>query len=178
MKLPTDFLDDNDDEGYDLLVNCNDELFDASVDEFKNKRNKEGVRVMNSVDDDGFQLVKGRKKKGVEKDLLVNNNNTSSNGVNSSGSSPSVKVACRDSNATGAAKAKVPFHIASIRRPQDEYKILVNNCNQPFEHVWLQSSEDGSRFIHPLVSCYHIMYDHDSYCLIFGILILQKKYSG
>ncbi|KAI7746260.1 hypothetical protein M8C21_000425, partial [Ambrosia artemisiifolia] len=47
-------------------------------------------------------------------------------------------------------KAKVSFHMASIRRPQDEYKILVNNSNQPFEHVWLQRSEDGSTLIHPL----------------------------
>ncbi|KAL0441667.1 UNVERIFIED_CONTAM: protein RRP6-like 2 [Sesamum radiatum] len=32
----------------------------------------------------------------------------------------------------------------------DEFKIIVNNSNQPFEHVWLQRSEDGSRFMHPL----------------------------
>uniref|UniRef100_A0A6V7QYL2 HRDC domain-containing protein n=1 Tax=Ananas comosus var. bracteatus TaxID=296719 RepID=A0A6V7QYL2_ANACO len=35
-------------------------------------------------------------------------------------------------------------------RPQDEYHILVNNKNQPFEHVWLEKSEDGGQFIHPL----------------------------
>lgn len=62
-----------------------------------------------------------------------------------------MKVASRDKKAMGT-KPKVPFHIPTIPRPQDEYKILVNNSNQPFEHVWLQRSEDGSRFIHPLVS--------------------------
>ncbi|KAK9078581.1 hypothetical protein SSX86_002638 [Deinandra increscens subsp. villosa] len=153
VKFPN--LDDDDDEAYDWLVNFNDELFerfDASVDEFKKIRNKEeetGVRVMNSVgDDDGFQLVQGRRKKG-----LVNNGNgnTSTNSDNSLGNSPSVvKVASKDGNAVGTPKAKVSFHIPSIRRPQDEYKILVNNSNQPFEHVWLQRSEDGSKFIHPL----------------------------
>lgn len=152
MGFPNGDLDD-DDEAYDWLVNFNDELFerfDASVDEFKKIRNKEeetGVRVLNAMDDDGFQLVQGRKKKAFDKNLLANNNsNTSSSGDNSS----SVKVVSRDSNAMGTPKAKVSFHIASIKRPQDEYKILVNNSNQPFEHVWLERSEDGSKFIHPL----------------------------
>ncbi|XP_031094012.1 protein RRP6-like 2 [Ipomoea triloba] len=44
----------------------------------------------------------------------------------------------------------VPFHISTIPKPQDEYRILVNNLNEPFEHVWLETSEDESRFIHPL----------------------------
>ncbi|KAF5799371.1 putative ribonuclease D [Helianthus annuus] len=150
VKFPTcDDLDDDDDV-YDWLVGFNDELFerfDASVDEFRSLRNKEeetGVRVMNNVAaDDGFQLVQGRKKKGV----VVNNgngNNVSGGNELGGSSSSSVKVA------VGTPKAKVPFHIASIRRPQDEYKILVNNANQPFEHVWLQRSEDGCRVIHPL----------------------------
>ncbi|KAK1421100.1 hypothetical protein QVD17_23201 [Tagetes erecta] len=151
VTFPTNNLDDDDDEAYDWLVNLNDELFerfDASVDEFKKIRNKEeetGVKAMNLVDDDGFQLVQGRKKKG-----LVNNGIASSISDNNLVNSPSVKVASRDGNAMGTPKAKVPFHIASIRRPQDEYKILVNNNNQPFDHVWLQRSEDGSRLIHPL----------------------------
>ncbi|XP_061372685.1 protein RRP6-like 2 [Gastrolobium bilobum] len=50
----------------------------------------------------------------------------------------------------GKRKQKVPFHIPSIRRPQDEYNIRVNNANVPFEHVWLQKSADCERFIHPL----------------------------
>ncbi|KVI09493.1 3'-5' exonuclease domain-containing protein [Cynara cardunculus var. scolymus] len=153
--FPNGDLDD-DDEAYDWLVNFNDELFerfDASVDEFKKIRNKEeetGVRVLNAMDEDGFQLVQGRKKKVFDKDLLANNSITSSSGDNNLGNSSSVKVVSRDSNAMGTPKAKVSFHIASIRRPQDEYKILVNNSNQPFEHVWLERSEDGSKFIHPL----------------------------
>ncbi|KAL4576823.1 hypothetical protein LXL04_012923 [Taraxacum kok-saghyz] len=147
MKFPNGDIDD-DDEAYDWLVNINDELFerfDSSLDEFKKIRNKEeetGVRVKNLVDDDGFQLVQGRKKK----DSLVNNGNTSNSPDSNLGNASSVKVVSRDSNA----KAKVSFHIPSIRRPQDEYKILVNNANQPFEHVWLQRSEDGSKLIHPL----------------------------
>ncbi|XP_050901233.1 protein RRP6-like 2 [Lathyrus oleraceus] len=47
-------------------------------------------------------------------------------------------------------KAKVPFHIPTIPRPQDEFTIIVNNANVPFEHVWLQRSDDGQKFIHPL----------------------------
>lgn len=159
IKIPN--LDDvvDDDEAYDWLVNLNDEIFerfDASVDEFKKLRNKEeetGVRVMNLVDDnDGFQLVQNRKKK----DLFGNSNNgnlSSGGGGTNLANSPSVKVASRDGNV----KSKVPFHIASIRRPQDEYKILVNNSNQPFEHVWLERSDDGSKLIHPLVSLKHIL---------------------
>ncbi|XP_073143612.1 protein RRP6-like 2 [Henckelia pumila] len=46
-------------------------------------------------------------------------------------------------------KPKIPFHVPTIPRPQDAYKIVVDNSNQPFEHV-LQKSDDGSRFIHPL----------------------------
>ncbi|KAL7614831.1 protein RRP6-like 2 [Lactuca sativa] len=155
MKFPNGDLDD-DDEAYDWLVNFNDEMFerfDSSIDEFKKIRNKEeetGVRVTNLVDDDGFQLVQGRKKKAFDKDSLVNNSNSSRSADNNLGNASSVKVVSRDSNAMGTPKAKVSFHIPSIRRPQDEYKILVNNANQPFEHVWLQRSEDGSKLIHPL----------------------------
>ncbi|KAF5799366.1 putative polyribonucleotide nucleotidyltransferase [Helianthus annuus] len=51
----------------------------------------------------------------------------------------------------GTPKAKVSFQLASVgRRPQEEYGIRVDNSNNPFEHVWLQTSEDGSRRIHPL----------------------------
>ncbi|XP_057506695.1 protein RRP6-like 2 [Actinidia eriantha] len=143
MGFPEDL-----DDAYDWLVNVNDEVFerfDESVDEFQKVRKKEeesGVRVMNSGDlEDGFQLVCGKKKTRsslVEKDL----------GKDMSSSS-GVTVASRDKKTMGA-KPKVPFHIPTIRRPQDEFKIVVNNSNQPFEHVWLQRSDDGSRFIHPL----------------------------
>lgn len=117
----------------DWLVNVNDEIYeriDVSLDEFKILRKKEeesGVRTMRVDRDDqenGFQMVFGRKnkEKGVQE----------------------VKVAAK-------VKPKVPFHVPSIPRPQDEYRIIVNNLNQPFEHVWLQRSEEGSRFLHPLV---------------------------
>ncbi|KAL6988663.1 hypothetical protein U1Q18_014419 [Sarracenia purpurea var. burkii] len=138
MGFPEDL-----DEAYDWLVNVNDELFeriDVSVDEFQRLRKKDearGVSSMNSVDvESGFQLVYGKKKKGSSQ--LVDKDSCSS----------SVKVAYRDKKTMGT-KPKVPFHIPTIPRPQDQFKIVVNNSNQPFEHVWLQRSEDGSRFIHP-----------------------------
>lgn len=136
------------DEAYDWLVDVNDEIFerfDMSVDEFQRIRKKEEEtgRAANasSVTDDGFQLVCGKKKKGASP-LLSGTNSNSAVGV---------KVATKDKKAS-AAKPKVPFHIPTIRRPQQEYNIVVNNLNQPFEHVWLQMSEDGQRFVHPLVS--------------------------
>ena len=70
MKFVND-KDDDDDVGYDWLVNFNDEVFerfDASVDELKKIRSKQeesGVKVMDSMDSDGFQLVQHRKKKDV-----------------------------------------------------------------------------------------------------------------
>lgn len=134
---------------YDWLVNINDEAlerFDASVDEFQSMRRMEeesGKRVMDPGD--GFQLVLGKKK---------NSGSVRSNsGTIPGGDRSNVKVvALRDKKVSGAVKPKVPFHIPTIKRPQDEYNILVNNSNQPFQHVWLQKSEDGERFIHPLVS--------------------------
>lgn len=142
------FPEDTDD-AYDWLVNVNDEIFerfDVSLDEFQRIRKEEeeesGRAVALTADpDDGFQLVCGKKKK------------TPSHGdeVHDSSFESSVKVATKDRKTLGV-KPKVPFHIPTIRRPQDEFNILVNNANQPFEHVWLQRSEDGSRFVHPLVS--------------------------
>ncbi|XP_051131750.1 protein RRP6-like 2 isoform X2 [Andrographis paniculata] len=132
----------DEDAGLDWVENVNDELFerfDVSVDEFKSLRKKEeetGVRTMrvNPDDENGFQTVYGKKnKKSLGKNLEVE----------AKGASQEVKVAAK-------MKAKVPFHIPTIPKPQDEYKIIVNNSNQPFEHVWLERSEDGSRFVHPL----------------------------
>lgn len=147
MNFPEDL-----DDAYDWLVNVNDEVlerFDVSVDEFKKLRKEEeetrvSVMGVGAGDDseNGFQLVYGKKKKGLV-DNNNNNNNNSSHSV--------VKVVSRDSKTMGT-KSRIPFHIPTIPRPQDEYKIIVNNANQPFEHVWLQRSEDGSRFMHPLVS--------------------------
>ncbi|CAK9160412.1 unnamed protein product [Ilex paraguariensis] len=151
MGFPEDI-----DEEYDWLVNVNDELyerFNVSVDEFRNLRKKEEeseVRVMSEIaSENGFQLVYGKKKrnKGLGVGEVV--------GRGGAEEGSTVKVVSRDKKVgTGGNKPKVPFHIPTITRPQDEYKIIVNNSNQPFEHVWLQRSEDGTRSIHPLVSVF------------------------
>ncbi|KAL0410256.1 UNVERIFIED_CONTAM: protein RRP6-like 2 [Sesamum latifolium] len=146
IPLPDDKdVELDDDVALDWLVNVNDEIFeriDVSLDEFKRLRNKEeesGVRMMKVDDDDeenGFQMVYGKKNKKMPVGL-DRNEEGGAKGVQE------VKVAAR-------VRPKVPFHIPTIPRPQDEFKIIVNNSNQPFEHVWLQRSEDGSRFMHPL----------------------------
>ncbi|KAF7852260.1 hypothetical protein BT93_L5398 [Corymbia citriodora subsp. variegata] len=136
-------------DAYDWLVNVNDEVleqFDASADEFRRVRKEEeesGKRIMEV--DGGFQLVHGKKKnKAVQGSL----DRAASNSVNGTGES-SVKVASLKEK-VGGPKPKVPFHIPTIRRPQEEFFISMNNSNQPFQHVWLPKSEDGQRFIHPL----------------------------
>ncbi|KAK4414837.1 protein RRP6-like 2 [Sesamum alatum] len=146
IPLPDDKdIELDDDVALDWLVNVNDEIFeriDVSLDEFKRLRKKEeesGVRMMKVDDDDeenGFQMVYGKKNKKMSGGL-DRNVDSGAKGAQE------VKVAAR-------VKPKVPFHIPTIPKPQDELKIIVNNSNQPFEHVWLQKSEDGSRFIHPL----------------------------
>ncbi|GAB4857231.1 hypothetical protein Ancab_015138 [Ancistrocladus abbreviatus] len=139
MVLPADI-----DDAYEWLVNVNDEVFerfDMSIDEFSTIRKGEEEGAKSTVDENGFQLVCGKKKKGVSGGVM--------RGIEETVVSSVVKVAERDKKVAGT-KPKVPFHIPTIRRPQDEHNILVNNANHPFEHVWLQRSEDGSRFIHPL----------------------------
>ncbi|KFK27865.1 hypothetical protein AALP_AA8G439200 [Arabis alpina] len=135
----------DEDDADDWLCNVNDEFlerFDVSLDEFQSFRKKEEEigRPLSNCDESGFQLVYGKKKKPV------------SNGIAGSattgGSVIDVKMAERDKNLSG--KAKVPFHVPTIKKPQEEYNILVNNANLPFEHVWLERSEDGLRFMHPL----------------------------
>ncbi|XP_068308573.1 protein RRP6-like 2 [Pyrus communis] len=149
-RKPVAFPDDLDD-AYDWLVNVNDEAlerFDSSVDEFKivRKEVEEAKRPTSAAmdTDDGFQLVCGKKKKGPTGSAAASGNDDSSQ------VSSAVKVASKDKKTVVATKPKVPFHIPSIRRPQEEFNILVNNANQPFEHVWLQRSEDGQQFLHPL----------------------------
>ncbi|PWA51836.1 3'-5' exonuclease domain-containing protein [Artemisia annua] len=110
-------------------------------DDVGNKQEERDVKVMDSMESDGFQLVQNRKKKDV-----LGSESSVGGGENLGNLTSGVKVA------TSTPKAKVSFYNASIRRPQYEYKILVNNGNTPFEHVWLDRSEDGSKFIHPLVS--------------------------
>ncbi|BAU01679.1 Protein RRP6-like 2 [Vigna angularis] len=135
------------DDAYDWLVNVNDDVlerFDASMDEFRRHReeDKTGHSAKHPMEEDGFQLV-SRKKKGVRGNVIPGT------GSEASPATPGVTVATKDKKTMGS-KPKVPFHIPTIRRPQDEYSIVVNNANMPFEHVWLQSSDDGTRFIHPL----------------------------
>ncbi|RWW53037.1 hypothetical protein BHE74_00040505 [Ensete ventricosum] len=148
-KKPPQLPDDLDD-AYDWVVNLNDEFLDrlaVSMDEFKNLREKEeeaGGKIGAMDLEGGFQLVYGKKKKGATRDTEKDE------GFSGSSSSTVVNVATKDKRTT-AARSKVPFHIPTIPRPQDQYNILVNNNNQPFEHVWLERSRDG-RFIHPLVS--------------------------
>ncbi|KAK6944193.1 HRDC domain [Dillenia turbinata] len=144
LKLPHEF----DEDAYDWLVNVNDEVFerfDVSLDEFHRSRKQQeqgGAKSITMADaENGFQLVYGKKKKKEMRNLEEKEEGTQD---------LTVKVASRDKKISGGAKARVPFHIPTIPRPQDVFKILVNNSNQPFEHVWLQKSEDGTRFIHPL----------------------------
>ncbi|KAK9698312.1 hypothetical protein RND81_08G095500 [Saponaria officinalis] len=140
------FPQDVEDDSCDWLVNVNDEVmerFDMSVDEFSRlrKEEEETARSRPLVDENGFQLVCGKKKKAALAAVKEIEENVAA--------SPGIRVAERDKKTVGP-KPKVPFHIPTIRRPQDEYNILVNNVNQPYQHVWLERSEDGARFIHPL----------------------------
>uniref|UniRef100_A0A1J3KA74 Exosome component 10 n=1 Tax=Noccaea caerulescens TaxID=107243 RepID=A0A1J3KA74_NOCCA len=145
MKFPGDIEEDDAD---DWLCNVNDEFlerFDVSVDEFQRLRKKEEeigrpLASVSDCDENGFQMVYGRKKKPVS--------NVIGGSVGNGGSLIDVKVAERDKNSSG--KAKVPFHVPTIKKPQEEFNILVNNVNQPFEHVWLERSEDNQRVVHPL----------------------------
>ncbi|GJT81725.1 RRP6-like protein 2 [Tanacetum coccineum] len=77
------------------------------------------------------------------KENMFQKNNVTEKGLVAGNSS------MRNEHGFGAPKATIPFHIASIKKPQIEYEMVVNNLNQPFYHA-LEKSEDGSRFIHPL----------------------------
>jgi len=148
LQFPTDV---DIDEAYDWLVNVNDEIFErfnASIDEFRRVREETG-RVVGVDSEDGFQLVLRKKNKKSMKKMV--SDDSVSRAVGDSG----VKVADNKKWILGN-KAKVPFHIPTIRRPQEEHNILVNNSNRAFDHVWLERSEDGLRVIHPLVSDLHI----------------------
>lgn len=132
------------DEAYDWLVSLNDdflEQFGISMDDFRNFREKQERNGEAVNSGDGFQLVCGKKKKRG----IVNNQERDEAFSASSG----IRMVSRD-NKTTAARAKVPFHLPNIPKPQTEFNILVNNKNTPFEHVWLERSEDNSRFMHPL----------------------------
>ncbi|KAG2325321.1 hypothetical protein Bca52824_008049 [Brassica carinata] len=138
IRFPGDIEEDDAD---DWLCNVNDEFlerFDVSVDDFQRVRKEEeeiGRTLLppaSDFEDDGFQMVYGKKKKPVIGGSVID-----------------VKLAERD-NKSLSGKAKVPFHVPTIKKPQEEFNILVNNANQPFEHVWLERSEDNQRVLHPL----------------------------
>eukprot|EP00268_Persea_americana_P045801 TRINITY_DN46934_c0_g1_i10.p1 TRINITY_DN46934_c0_g1~~TRINITY_DN46934_c0_g1_i10.p1 ORF type:complete len:933 (-),score=208.21 TRINITY_DN46934_c0_g1_i10:546-3344(-) len=142
---PLFFPPDDPADSFDWLVDLNDDLYeriDASMDEFQRIRKSEEGSGSGLVADDGFQLV-SKKKKGVGR------NSDRNGGKDPSIVTSAVRMASKDQKKTGE-RSRVPFHIPTIPRPQDEFKILVNNSNEPFAHVWLQRSEDGSRVIHPL----------------------------
>ncbi|BAS82379.1 Os03g0157800 [Oryza sativa Japonica Group] len=116
------------------------------MDEFKGPGEKEkeeeaGDKAAAEEAGDGFQVVRGKKKKRP-------------NGGSASGAGSGTMMAKDKAAAAAAAepwtKAKVSFHDPNIPRPQDVYAIRVNNYNVPFDHVWLERTEDGSRPIHPL----------------------------
>ncbi|XP_013680237.2 protein RRP6-like 2 isoform X2 [Brassica napus] len=141
ITFPGDIEEDDAD---DWLCNVNDEFlesFDVSVDEFQRVRKEEeeiGRTLLppaSDFEEVGFQMVYGKKKKP-----LVGGSGRDG------GSVIDVKVAERSLSG----KAKVPFHVPTIKKPQEEFNILVNNANQPFEHVWLERSEDNQRVLHPL----------------------------
>ncbi|KAI3523083.1 hypothetical protein L1887_01139 [Cichorium endivia] len=139
MGFPKDDL--KYDEIYNCLINISHEMFDrfdVSLDEIKKSRHK-GQRLIDLTDDNL------EKRKVTEKDLLVN-----SDCRNMEANSSSVNIVSSDGNAIPTQRSKVSFHMNWIPKPQDVYKILVNNVNQPFQHVWLQTTDDGSRLIHPL----------------------------
>ena len=126
------------DDAHDWVVLLNDELlerFNASMDEFSISRTKEESGNVEKMEEGGFQIVESKKSKKNKK--------------NEVGGDDAVEV--RVARKTSLQRSHVPFHVPSIPRPQDKFKILVNNSNQPFEHVWLKRSEDGGRFVHPLV---------------------------
>ncbi|PWA92595.1 ribonuclease D, Exosome-associated factor Rrp6 [Artemisia annua] len=120
----------NADDAYNYNYNnwCYNNSYGYVADQFVDLRNKENM----------FQLVNVEKNNVTEKDLVVGNSSMSAN----NGSYE--KMDSRDENGFGAPKVKIPFHIASIPKPQLVYGIKVDNTNRPF------MSQDGSRPIHPL----------------------------
>lgn len=120
------------------------------MDEFKGLRGTEeeeaGRKDAPDEAGDGFQVVHDKNKRPSGQGF----GNNGSDAILGSGSA---RMTTKDKAAAAPwTKAKVLFHDPSIPRPQDVYSIRVNNYNIPFDHVWLERSEDGTRPIHPLVS--------------------------
>ncbi|XP_031492179.1 protein RRP6-like 1 [Nymphaea colorata] len=126
------------DDAYDWLVDVHDDVLERlamSLDEFwRMKKNMGGME--REEFEGGFQTVYGKKKKKKEADTA---------GYLASGGD----LEANKTKAPGG-RTRMPFHVPSIPRSQDEFHIWVDNSNEPFNHVWLEKSEDGSRYIHPL----------------------------
>ncbi|KAJ1295468.1 hypothetical protein BS78_01G226800 [Paspalum vaginatum] len=142
------------DDAHDWLVALNDDLlerFGASMDEFKAAREEEEATGRRAADagDDGFQVVYGKKKKKVGDREEGGAGAGRAEAFGALSASGSVKMVTKD-KAAAPGKAKVPFHIRTIPRPQDVYRIVVDNSSKPFEHALLERSDDGSRPVHPL----------------------------
>lgn len=153
---PTSGFPSDPDDAYEWLVDVHDEVLERlsmSLDEFwrttKNMPEREREEI-----EAGFQTVYGKKKKKKKKEAVAV-------GYVASGGDSEVNKA----KAPGG-RTRMPFHIPSIPRPQDEFNIWVDNSNEPFNHVWLERSEDGSRYIHPLV-LYSLSPFKDCLCIIF-----------
>ncbi|GMI85466.1 RRP6-like 2 [Hibiscus trionum] len=157
INFPNNIESMADGEAYSWLTDTNEgilEQVDVSVDEFQMIREKEeemGRVIGSDLDNNGYKLVQGKKKKkgdgGLVRDSVYESPTKMEGG---SSGSPGVKMKKGALAQVTTGKAKVSFHIPTIRKPQEEYNILVNNSNQPFVHVWLQKSEDGLRFVHPM----------------------------
>ncbi|GLJ17682.1 hypothetical protein SUGI_0308520 [Cryptomeria japonica] len=137
------------DDAQEWIVDVQDDILervDVSMDEFKKlgKGGKPG-----SLDDleSGFRLVYGKKKRDGNNRREVGVSKTAVSRVE--GGSSGVKVVSRDKKTAGG-RSRVPFHLPNISRPQDRYKIFVDNKNTPYKHHGLQTTEDGSKYIHPL----------------------------
>jgi exosome complex exonuclease RRP6 len=110
-------------------------------------RREEAPTPAPEAEEDGFKLVSHGKKKKAE--AQEGGSTAGSDAISGSGSAQA--LAKYKQVAALWPKAKVPFHDPSIPRPQEVYKITVD-IYKPFEHVWLEHSEDGARPVHPLVS--------------------------
>ncbi|CAA7018386.1 unnamed protein product [Microthlaspi erraticum] len=125
--------------GDDWLVKVNDEILervDASLDEHKTGVDSESVekKEKNEIAEPKVDASLDEHKIGVvSEDVKMKK-----------------KIEIADEPKVDVQEAKVPFHVATIRKPQEEYLIMVNNANVPFEHFLLERSEDNLRFIHPL----------------------------
>ncbi|ESQ29814.1 hypothetical protein EUTSA_v100233391mg, partial [Eutrema salsugineum] len=123
-----------------LAIPANSDFhFFCNFDEFKvpiNEISQMSQCVLETVGGSGHFCGKSKSFLGVAHDWLVNVNHEILQRMD---------VALDENK-----EAKVSFHIATIKKPQHEYNILVNNANLPFEHVWLERSEDNLHFIHPV----------------------------